>query len=50
MDEAKAEILQQVLDAYIRSKIDDDPDEDHPDILTILWEKLRKSHSLRVVK
>ena len=49
-DGATAEVLQGALDTCIRSRIGDDSDEDHPDMMTVLWQRLRESHRLRVVK
>ena len=49
MGEDNIEVLQSVFDLYIRSKIDPE-DEEYTDIMKALWEKLQKTHRLRVVK
>ena len=49
VDEENIEILQSVFDLYIRSKIDY-ADEEYTVIMKALWEKLQKTHRLRVVK
>ena len=50
MNGAAAEVLRRVLDTCIGSKIGDDLAEDHPGAIMVLWERLRESHRLRVVK
>ena len=49
VDEENVEVLQSVLDLYIRSKIDPEDDE-YTVIMKALWKKLQKTHRLRVVK
>jgi len=49
MGEDNIEVLQSVLDLYIRSKIDPD-DEEYTVIMKMLWEKLQKTHRLMIVK
>ena len=49
MDKEDVEVLQSVLDLYIRSKIDPE-DKEYTVIMKALWEKLQKTHRLRVVK
>ncbi len=49
MDEENIEVLQSVFDLYIRNKIDPEDDE-YTVIIKTLWEKLQKTHRLRVVK
>jgi hypothetical protein len=49
MDKENAEVLQNVLDLYIRSKIDLE-DEEYTVIMKALWERLKKTHKLRTVK
>ena len=47
--EDNIEVLQSVFDLYIRSKIDPE-DNEYTVIMKALWEKLQKTHRLRVVK
>jgi hypothetical protein len=49
MDKENAEVLQNVLDLYIRSKIDLE-DEEYTVIMKALWERLKKTHKLSTVK
>jgi len=52
MDEEDVELLQHVFNVYIKSKTGVESD-DHYEctvIIKMLWEKLRKTHKLRVVK
>ena len=49
MDKENAEVLQNVLDLYIRSKINLE-DEEYTVIMKALWERLKKTHKLRTVK
>ncbi len=49
MDKENAEVLQNVLDLYIQSKIYLE-DEEYTVIMKALWERLQKTHKLRVVK
>ena len=46
MDKENAEVLQSVLDIYIRSIIDPE-DEEYTIIMKALWERLQKTHRLR---
>ena len=43
------DVLQGVFDLYMRSKVDFD-DEDCENIMHELWERLKKTHRLRIVK
>ena len=49
MDKEDVEVLQGVFDLYIRSKIDPE-DEDYENIMHELWNRVRETHRLRVVK
>jgi hypothetical protein len=49
LNEEDVDALQGVFDLYIRSKVDSE-DEDHENIMHELWERLKKTHRLRVVK
>ncbi len=49
MDKENAEVLQDVLDLYICRKIDLE-DEEYIVIMKVLWERLKKTYKLRVVK
>jgi len=49
MNKENAEVLQSVFDLYISSKIDPE-DEEYNVIMKALWEKLQKTHRLKVVK
>jgi len=49
MKQKDVEVLQGVFDLYIRSKVDPE-DEDYEDIMHELWERVRETHLLRVVK
>ena len=49
MNKENIEVLQSVFDMYIRSKIDP-LDEEYTIIMKVLWERLQKTHKLRVVK
>lgn len=42
MKDLNADVMQQVLDLYIRSKIGDDAGDDHTSIMTILWERVER--------
>ena len=51
MDEKQVEILQQAFDMYVRSKIDSNAtDDDFNDIMIQLWERLKDTHKIRIVK
>ena len=49
MKKKDVEVLQGVFDLYIRSKVDPD-DEDYENIMLEVWNKVRETHRLRVVK
>ncbi len=49
MDKEDVEVFQSVFDLYIKSKIVPE-DEEYNVIMKELWEKLQKTHRLRVVK
>jgi hypothetical protein len=51
LDEDDIELLQYVFDVYVRSKVGDDIDiDDAKDIMNRLWERLKKTQRLRVIK
>ncbi len=51
MDENDVEVLQSVFDLYARRRIDSKiEDKEYADIMNELWERLRETHLLRVVK
>jgi hypothetical protein len=49
MKKKEVKVLQGVFDLYIRSKIDPE-DEDYENIMHELWNRVRETHRLRVVK
>ena len=49
MKEKDIEVLQGVFDLYIRSKVDPE-DEEYENIMHELWNRVRETHRLRVVK
>ena len=49
MKEKDVKVLQGVFDLYMKNKVDPD-DEDYENIMHELWNRLRKTHLLRVVK
>jgi len=49
MKQKDVEVLQAVFDLYIRSKVDPE-DEDYENIMHELWNRVRGTHRLRVVK
>ena len=49
MQEEDVDVLQGVFDLYIRSKVDPE-DEDYENIMHELWNRLKETHRLRVVK
>ena len=49
MQEEDVDILQGVYDLYIRSKVDPE-DEDYENIMHEVWNRLKKTHRLRVVR
>ncbi len=51
MDEKDVEVLQGVFDLYARRRIDSKiEDKEYADIMNELWERLRETHKVRVVK
>ena len=51
MSEQDAEVLQQVLGLYIRSKIDIKAgDVEYQNVMKELWKRLQGTHKLRIVK
>jgi len=49
MEKKDVEVLQGVFDLYIRNKIDPE-DEEYENIMHELWNRVRETHRLRVVK
>ena len=49
LDKEDVDALQGVFDLYIRSKVDPE-DEDYENIMHELWNRLIKTHRLRIVK
>jgi hypothetical protein len=49
MDEKDVDVLQGVFDLYMQSKVDPE-DEDYENIIHELWNRVRETHRLRVVK
>jgi len=49
MDKEDVDTLQHVFDLYIRNKIGPD-DEDYKNIMQELWERVRETHLIRIVK
>ena len=49
MEKKEVKVLQGVFDLYIRSKVDPD-DEEYENIMHELWNRVRETHRLRVVK
>ena len=51
MNKEDAEILQRTFDLYVRRKIGSKTEDDeYSDIMNELWERLRETHRLRIVK
>ena len=51
MNKEDAEILQRTFDLYVRRKIGSKAEDDeYSDIMNELWERLRETHRLRIVK
>ena len=51
MNKEEAEILQSTFDLYVRRKISSKTEDDeYSDIMNKLWERLRETHRLRIVK
>ena len=49
MKKKSVDTLQHVFDLYVRSKVDSE-DEKYVNIMNELWQKLQKTHRLRLVK
>ena len=49
MEKKEVKVLQGVFDLYIRSKVDPE-DEEYENIMHELWNRVRETHRLRVVK
>lgn len=49
MKKEDVEVLQGIFDYYIRNRFDPD-DEDYENIMHELWERVRETHRLRIVK
>ena len=49
MKKEDVEVLQGVFDLYVRNRVDPE-DEDYEDIMHELWNKVRETHRVRVVK
>jgi hypothetical protein len=49
MNRKDVELLQGIFDYYIRNRVDPD-DEDYKNIMHELWERVRETHRLRIVK
>jgi hypothetical protein len=49
MESEDVEVLQGVFDYYIRNRFDAE-DEDYENIMHELWERVRETHRLRVIK
>ena len=49
MNKKDVDVLQSVFDLYIRSKVDPE-DEDYENIMHEVWNRLKKTHRLRVVR
>ena len=49
MKKKDVEVLQSVFELYIRIKIDAE-DEEYASIMNELWERIRETHLMRVVK
>ena len=49
MEKKDVDVLQGVYDLYLHRKVDPDDDE-YENIMHELWERLKKTHRLRVVK
>ena len=50
MDESDAQILQQVFEIYIRWKIGTECEDELPQIMDALWQRLKETHRLRTIK
>ena len=49
MEKKEVKVLQTVFDLYIRSRVDPE-DEEYENIMQELWNRVRDTHRLRVVK
>jgi ATP-dependent exoDNAse (exonuclease V) beta subunit len=49
MESEDVDLLQGIFDYYIRNRADPD-DEDYENIIHELWQRVRKTHRLRVIK
>ena len=49
MESEDVDLLQGIFDYYIRNRTDPD-DEDYEDIIHELWQRVRETHRLRVIK
>ncbi len=49
MKKEDVEVTQGVFDLYVRNKIDPE-DTEYEDLMNELWERVRETHRLRVVK
>ena len=49
MEKKEIKVLQGVFDLYIRNKVDPD-DEEYENIMHELWNRVRETHLMRVVK
>lgn len=49
MKKEDVEVLQQVFDLYVKSKIDSE-DEEYANIMHEIWKRLQETHRLQVVK
>jgi len=49
MEKENVDTLQHVFDLYVRNKVDPE-DEEYANIMNELWEKLQKTHRVRLVK
>ena len=49
MEKKEVKVLQAVFDLYVRRKIDPE-DEEYENIMHELWNRVRETHRLRVVK
>ena len=49
MDEDRLEVLHEGLSRYILTQIDDDPEDLH-NVISEIWQRLKKTHGLRVTE
>ena len=50
MDESDAQILQQVFEVYVHRKIATECEDELPQIMDALWQRLKETHRLRTIK